>query len=283
MGKAAVIASEAPESGTGAALRALHVLEQLAGMEQPAGLPAIVGRTQLSKSKAYRALRALQDAGFVDHVGHGGYRLGTRSAALASLIGSRPAVVQAARPVLVQLANLASAGAALHLRSGDHRVLVLGVVSAKAPADATVPRVPVGERAPLTSGCGGTAILAYLPPAEADSVIRARQRREPRPSRASLARIRAAGYAVSFSANHPGLNGIGAPLLDPIDAFPLGSIAIAGRDEQLPEDALHRLSDPLIAACARLAPRLAKVLGPNSSERRATLDVTIQDAHRGGA
>ena len=174
MSVSAVTERQAGDPGALAALRALQVLEHLAGMEQPASLPAVASRAHLSKSKAYRALRALQDAGFVDHVGRGGYRVGGRSTALASLIGSRPAVLQRARPVLIQLADLACAGAALSLRSGAHRVIVMGVVSSKALSGATPSPVPVGERAPLTSGCGGTAILAHLSQAEADAVISSR-------------------------------------------------------------------------------------------------------------
>lgn len=86
-------------------LRALRVLEALAGMQQPASLPAIVLATGLSRTKAYRALRVLQDNGFIDHLGHGGYRLGSRSVALASLIGPRPALLRCAYPLLRRLAR----------------------------------------------------------------------------------------------------------------------------------------------------------------------------------
>ena len=253
-------------------LRALHVLETLASMPQPASLPAIAERAQLPRSMAYRTLRSLQDRGFIEHAGHGGYRIGSRSVALASLIGPRPALLQRARPVLQRLAVLAS-GAALHLRSGSHRVLVLGV----AANNGVPPEITVGERAPLTSGCSGTSILAHLTPAEIAEITAAGLPGEPRPSPAFLASIRADGYALSFSANHPGLNGIAAPVLDPTNNYPLGSIAIAGADARLQELALRRLSGPLRVACADLAPHLAKLLGPNSSASYAALDVTIQD------
>lgn len=255
-------------------LRALRVLEALAGMEQPAGLLAIAATTNLTKSKAYRALRSLQDQGFVDHVGHRGYRLGSRSVALATLIRPRPIVLRTAGPILGRLAAMAAESASLNLRSGAHRVLVLGVVSHDRALHGSM---RVGERAPLTSGCSGLAILDHLPPAEADEAVKSRPRREKRPTAARLAQIRDDGYALSFSDNHPDLNGIGAPLLDPADGYPLGSVSVAGSPGRLPECALRRLSEPLRMACAELAPQLARVLGPNASERLASLDVTIQD------
>jgi IclR family transcriptional regulator, acetate operon repressor len=57
----------------------------------------------------------------------------------------------------------------------------------------------------------------------------------------------------------------------------LGSVAIAGLDSRLPEDTLVQLAVPLHATCAELSPRLAAVLGPNSSMRLDSLDVTIED------
>ncbi len=263
--------SEQPDS----ALRAMRVLEALAGMEQPAGLLTIAAAVNLSKTRAYRVLRSLQDHGYVDHADRNGYRIGSRSLALASLIGPRPALLQRARPVLAKLVGVASESATLHLRSGAHRVLVLGV---EARNNVLHRSVMVGERAPLTSGCSGTTILAHLPSSEADEIIKVHTKSKQRPALAALLhQIRDDGFALSFSSNHVGLNGIAAPLLDPEDGYPLGSVAIAGAEQRLPEAALRRLARPLSAACAELAPRLATVLGPNSSVRLESLDVTIQD------
>ena len=255
--------------------RPLLVLETLAAMEQPASLLAIASAVGLSKAGAYRVLRALQDEGYVDHAGRRGYRIGSRSIALASLVGPRPALLQRARPVLSRLAAMAQATATMHLRSGEHRVLVLGTEQA---TKLQTRRIHIGERAPLTSGCSGRVILAHLPTEEAGAVVAEHTSGR---SRAKLEReldiIRTEGYALSFSENRPSFNGIGAALLDLDTGYPLGSIAIAGPDEQLPERALRTLAAPLIAACDGLAPHFSALLGPNSSARREALDVTIQD------
>ena len=262
------MATETPEDGH---IRALRVLETLAGLQQPATLPTIADKAQLSRTKAYRALRGLQEHGFIDHLGHSGYRIGSRAVALATLIGPRPAFLRIARPVLAKLAVRSAETVTLHLRSGAHRVLVL---AAEPPSNPQRGLPTIGERSPLTSGCVGHAILAFLPEDEARQVT-------PGPARrglpALLANVRATGYALSFSDNHVDMNGVAAPLLDPVDGTALGSIAIAGTDQRLPEKALVRLATPLRAACADLAPRLATVLGPNSSMRLDSLDVTIHD------
>lgn len=270
--------ADAPTGGHGAPamdgiVRALQILEVLAGLEQPAGLPAIAAGAHLTRTKTYRALRALEEQRFVDHIGHSGYRLGARSVALAALIGLRPALLRAARPILNRLAAAADEITSLHLRSGDHRVLVLAAEPRRA-----YPRsgATVGERAPLTSGCSGTAILAYLPSAELTVIADSLPRREQRQTVGHLARIRADGYATSFSDNHPGTNGIAAALRDPSDGYPLGSIAVAGSEARLPAEALRQLARPLLASCRELAPQLARELGPNSAQRLTALNVTIQ-------
>ncbi|MFB6552469.1 IclR family transcriptional regulator [Streptomyces sp. NPDC056405] len=255
-------------------VRALHVLESLAAMRQPAGLLAIAAATGLSKSKAYRALRALQNDGFVDRAGRDGYRIGIRGIGLATLIGPRPALLQRARPVINRLAALSSETVTLHLRSGAHRVLVLGSDTSDWERRQAV---RIGERAPLTTGCSGTVILAWLPDDEARKVIDGRPVHQQRPTAVGLARIRADGFAISRSANHRGINGVAAPLIDPADGAPLGSVVIAGPEHRLPDDTLFRLARPLMAACGELAPALATVLGPNSSVREETLNVAVQD------
>lgn len=256
-------------------VRALQVLETLAGLQQPAALPTIAEHANLSRSKAYRILRGLQEHGFVDHVGRSGYRVGSRAVALATLIGPRPAMLKMAFPVLIRLAVLASETVTLHLRSGAHRVLVLSAEPPHNPGHLTA---TIGERSPLTSGCSGRAILAFLPESEAGEIISAHTPEAAgRGMPAQLAGIREQGYALSFGDNHPGVSAIAAPLLDPADAAALGSVVIAGLDQRLPEEALVRLAVPLHAAVAELGPRLATVLGPNSSMRLDSLDVTSQD------
>ncbi len=263
-------------TGTGpdGAVRALHVLEILAGMQQPALLDAVAARTGLTKMKAYRVLRALEQDGYVDHAGRSGYRVGSRSLSLATLIGPHPALLKRARPVLNRLAETARETATLHLRSGAHRVLVLGAE----PVNWDLRHVVrLGERAPLTTGCSGTVILAHLPAAEAGTLLAARPRGEHRPDADALDRIRTDGYALSRNANHAGVAGVAAALLEPDDGYPLGSLAIAGPDHRLPDRALQQLAGPLTAAARELAPQLAAILGPHASVRQDALDVTIQD------
>jgi DNA-binding IclR family transcriptional regulator len=245
-------------------LRGLEVLEALAGMRQPASLAAVARRAGLSQSQAFRALQALERDGYLDHLGRSGYRIGSRSIALSTLIGPRPALLRAVYPVLARLAATTREAAVLHLRSGADRVLVLGVPASSGPIHD--PLGVLGERSPLAVGSSGRVILAQLP----DDEVAALDRRGA--LRARIERIRELGYETSHGENHPGINGISAPLLAD-EGTVLGSITVAGPADRLPEPAISELAGPLTAACRELSPSLAAILGPQPGAALEALDL----------
>ena len=249
------------------ALRGLQVLEALAGMRQPAPLRQITDRVGLSESQTFRILQELERDGYLDHLGRSGYRLASRSVALATLIGPRPAMLRAVYPVISRLALTTGEAVVLHLRSGAHRVLVLGVPAPSGPiAD---PAGLLGERSPLIAGASGRIILAYLPEAELSTVDLAGITAD------QLEAIRERGYEISYGENHPGVNGISAPLLAyPMDVRTvLGSITVAGPAGRLGSGDFSRVLNPLLGACRELAPRLASILGPDPGAVISALDL----------
>jgi DNA-binding IclR family transcriptional regulator len=246
-----------------ASIRGLLVLETLAGMRQPAALSAIAERCGLSQSQTYRVLDMLEQVDYVDHLGRSGYRLGPRSVALGALVGPRPVVVRAVQPTLARLTRTTGEAAVLHLRTGDTRVLVLGL---SAPAGSLHdPTAVLGERSPLDVGASGRVILAYLPESQLAAV-------GVRVDRPWLARIRERGYDISYGENHPNINGVSGPLLT-TDDHALGSITVAGPADRLTEATIPRLAGPLLAACRELSPVVAHLLGPDPGPVLESLDV----------
>ncbi|MEC3974476.1 IclR family transcriptional regulator [Amycolatopsis sp. H20-H5] len=260
-------------SGAAGVLRGLEILESLAGLEQPATLTRIASRSGLNEAATYRALRRLEAEGYVDHAPRVGYRLGSRSIALAVLVGPDPPLLRATHPVVTRLVTTTGHSAAMHLRSGGHRVLTVGIPS---PSHPLRDQVVLGERAPLTSGSSGLAILAHLPPEEAQTVLSTRPAAERRPSDQELERIRRDGYSVSRSQNHAFMTGISAPLLDPDSGTALGSLSIASRSDQAGATELADLAPILLSACAELGPRLAALIGPGAARSRRGLDVVVR-------
>ncbi|WP_201776928.1 IclR family transcriptional regulator [Streptacidiphilus anmyonensis] len=253
------------------ALRGLQMLEALAGMRQPAPLRAVAERVGLSQSQTFRVLQELERGGYLEHLGRSGYRLAGRSVALATLIGPRPAVLRAVHPAVSRLAHITGEAVVVHLRSGSARVLVLGVPAPSGPI--AEPAGVLGERSPLAVGSSGRIILAYLPERELASIDLVGT------TPAQLAAIRERGYETSFGENHPGVNGVSAPLLAyrdenvPEEPTTLGAITVAGPASRLTEAAFPRVLKPLLAACRDLSPRLAAVLGPYPGETVDQLDL----------
>lgn len=255
------------------ALRGLQVLEALAGMRQPTPLPAVAGRVGLSESQTFRILRQLEHAGYLEHLGHSGYRLAGRSVALATLIGPRPALLRAIYLVITRLAHTTGEAVVLHLRSGTTRVLVLGVPAPSGPI--LDPAGLQGERTPLITGASGRVILAYLPPAELATMDLGGITPE------QLTAIRDLGYETSRGENHPGINGVSAPLLaypagvrgDDGQPIALGSVTIAGPQKRFTASHLSHVRTPLLGACRDLAPRLAAILGPDQGTTIRALDL----------
>jgi len=242
-------------------LRGLEVVEALAGMRQPASLREIAARVGVSEAQTFRLLRALEQAHYVDHLGRSGYRIGSRSVALGTIIGPRPAFLRAVQPAIGRLAARTREGVVVHLRTGDYRVLVLGIPGSSAPtADAGG---ALGERSRLGVGASGRVILAYLPAAERGTA---------HPSARLLTAIRDRGYEMSFGENHPGINGISGPLLT-TEGKALGSVTIAGPATRLTEAAMVRLSGALLATCRELSPTMASLLGPEPGATVAALDL----------
>jgi DNA-binding IclR family transcriptional regulator len=252
------------------ALRGLQMLETLAGMRQPATLREVAVRAGLSESYAFRILQALENEGYLHHLGRSGYRLGSRALALATVIGPRPAMLRLMHPIVARLAAVSGEAAVVHLRAGHFRVLVLAVPARSGPL--LDPAGVLGERSPLATGASGRIILAHLPETELAGVDLNGVTPE------QLAAIRAQGYETSYGENHPGITGISVPLLaatdDPtIRPIVLGSMTIAGASKRLPTQAVARLVGPLLGACRDLSPRLAALLGPNPGATIDALDL----------
>ncbi|MFF4315730.1 IclR family transcriptional regulator [Streptomyces sp. 900105755] len=268
-------------AGASTALRGLQVLEALSGMRQPVPLRAVADRVGLSQSQTFRVLQELERAGYLDHLGRSGYRLAGRSVALATLIGPRPALLRAVQPVVSRLAHLTGEAVVLHLRTGDTRVLVLGVPAPSGPI--LDPAGVIGERSPLAVGSSGRIILAHLPEPELATMDLGGI------TGAQLAAIRERGYETSRGENHPGINGVSAPLLarrtatastaagqqaaEPDGQTALGAITVAGPSIRLVEDDFPRVVAPLLAACRDLSLRLAAILGPNPGHTVQALDL----------
>lgn len=228
------------ERSDGAVTRALRVLEAVApGARMLADIAEAAGVT---RTNAHRILGVLADAGYVEPVGGGSYRLAPRSAALAAALSV--AAPRGVEQVLRALSEKAGATVHMALRSGTRAVYVHKIDNPGPVRMAS----SVGMHIPLHCTAIGKAILARLADDELHELIAktglpARTPNTlttPRALVADLAEVRERGYAVDDEENEPSIRCMAMALVR--DGIPRGGISISTITYTTPRDQLltHR-------------------------------------------
>ena len=248
--------------GAETARRAGRLLEIVATAGGPASLEWIGAQAGLSKSTAYRLLRALQDEGWLERTGRAGYQVGRRLIRLAAAIDPGRDLAERARPWLESLASLTSETATLAVRDGNWALVAAG---AESTAYALRQAVQIGHRTPLARGCSGLAILAWLPGPEHGQIARelAAGSHIPAADVAGLdGRLRAIvrdGFVRSFEENHPGVAAVAAPVFLGTGGPVAGSLIVGGPVGRFTPDAIERAIPDLVQVCAEFSASLAEI------------------------
>ncbi len=210
----------------------------------PAPLRSLATAAGLNKVTAFRILGTLVQEGFVRRPpGSQLYDLGPEMTVLATSLAGRVNLRAAAAPALARLAALSGDTAVLSIRSGGEAVCI----------DRQTGDFPIqsnylhpGTRRPLGVGAGASALLAALPPPEAEGFLRALTDRLTGYPRLTLADVRShfnlackRGYAVVVDQIVERLGGIAvairAPQGEPLGAFSILALSerITGREDEL--------------------------------------------------
>jgi IclR family acetate operon transcriptional repressor len=232
------------ERGTQAVHRALRMLESFANDRPELSLSELAEAAHLTLPTAHRIARTLHARGFLVQTDpERSYSLGPAVMRLARtlLLSAAPHnLVRLVQPHLERLRDETEETAALHCTVDDQRICVSEVPSAHAMRMAN----GVGNLYPLHSGAAGKAILARLPPADADAILRehpdaARLRRE-------LARIRRQGYALSMGETVPSAAAIAATIRGP-EGRVVGAVSLAGPIERWTRDKMVAAAPLLVS------------------------------------
>ena len=259
------------EPSAGGVSRAFGLL-RLLGEAGPGGirLTEIAARAGLPRPSVHRMLRTLAAEGVVAFdVRSKRYTLGLALFVLVAQAGDTLGLRDLARPTLLRLT--ASLGETLFLlvHNGYDAICVERTAG---PLPIRSFTGDIGGRVPLGIGQGSVAILAFLPPAERDEVIRhnlPRMRDIGGPDeaslRAELAQVRRDGHCGGAAGLIPGMAGLGAPILDQ-DGRAVAAISIGTTTDRLTPDRAAVIADML----KREAAGIAQGLNPfDPSLRRA--------------
>jgi DNA-binding IclR family transcriptional regulator len=196
--------------------RGLTILDVLSDGSPELGVTELALRLGVHKSTVFRLLSTLQGHDLVEQNSETEkYRLGYGLVRLSGAVVAEMDLVRAARPLLRELAQLASETVNLAIRQGDEIVQIEQVT----PPQQLVSVNWVGKQVPLHCTSNGKVVLAFMAPAERERILgRPLQRFTPRTIvdarllERQLGRVREDGYAFTLEELEIGLNAVAAPV-----------------------------------------------------------------------
>lgn len=183
------------------------------------GVTELAQRLELPRSTTHRLLNLCRAQGFIDTDGRGQYGPGMALYRLAGRLSVQMPLRRIALPLLTEFTQ--QFGEVSLLTVVDRSALKTFFAAKAEPSAPMRYVIETNTLAPLGWGATGRAILAYMTDAEIAEVIR---RAEPSPGsgqsldakelRASLARIRAEGYAITQRQRTSEGTGVAVPFFD---------------------------------------------------------------------
>ena len=236
----------------------LRALAEAGG--EGAKLIRIAEATGLTQATVHRLLKALAAEGMVEQDERSRiYRLGIDFFALAARAGNPSTLRDLCRPVLQRLSAMLGDTVFLLVRAGFD-ALCLDRSEGLFPIRSHTG--DIGGRVPLGVGQGALVILAFLPEAEREEVIRFNVPRlvgqgvmDEVYLRSEMAKVRAAGYATRRDFILPGMGGAAVPILDR-EGRAVAALSIGTISERLGEDRLPTVIEILKREADAIGPRI---------------------------
>jgi DNA-binding IclR family transcriptional regulator len=237
--------------------KALDLLDLFTHLQPQMGLSQIARAAGLNKATCHRLLTEMDSRGLVEQVGPAReYRLGPAVLRLAALREAAVPTRDAAMPVLRRLAEATGETAHLsHLVAGRLQTLAFAY-SARHGMKVTMEDA---DFLPFHATASGSAVLAFLPQAEADRILAA----GPLPDavRARMNECRTRGWTQTLSTFEKDVQGIAVPLFD-ANAACGGALAVAAAAPRMTPD-LHAI---IVAELTRAGAEITALRGGRPPE-----------------
>jgi DNA-binding IclR family transcriptional regulator len=220
-----------PQGSLSTLVRGLRILEFVVRSKSLVRLRDVVEAFELDRSAALRFLRTLEAEGYVSkHEAMKGYSFGPKFLSLPRLPSAVDHVLDAARPVLAELAKATGQMAHLGILHNRQAILV-EVIASNAPVAV---KQAVGDLESLYSSAVGKAIYAFLPEAErralAPHIEFIKHTKNTLTDLSSLeaeaVEIRRTGIAFDRNEGNDQITCIGAPIID-VTGRPCAAIGIS--------------------------------------------------------
>jgi DNA-binding IclR family transcriptional regulator len=249
---------------------ALDIIECLNLETKSYGASELAHKLGINRTRVFRILKTLESRGYVDYDPHTqAYRLGVKFLQIGENVRERLDLRREAEPVLVELARQTGDSAHLLILRGEHAI----TLDRRQGENRLQVASPIGQSLPLYAGASPKILLAFLPEAERERIIRSAEFESFTENtitnaddlRRCLETIRREGYTVDEEDFERGVYAIGAPVRDGTGRV------IAGISITTPETRYSSARrQELIALVVSAAQRLSEKLGYQAVLQRAT-------------
>ena len=243
--------------------RALEILRVLGESESDRSLAELCATLKLHKSTVHRLMMVLESHRLVEkHPDTGRYHLGLRLFELGSKAISVLNLRERSRPFLDQV--LSATQETVHLCILDEgEILYLEKLE---PQRSVRLASRAGRRVPAYCTSVGKAILAELPEAEVDAIIRRSGLKQITPNtittpaafKEELRKIRAKGYSIDDEENEEGVRCVGA-VVRGYSGRPAAAISVSGPAFRVSKANIAEIAKPVMQAAAALSRELGYV------------------------
>ncbi|NOZ27074.1 MAG: IclR family transcriptional regulator [Chloroflexi bacterium] len=240
---------------------ALVVLDTFLEADRPTqGISEISEKLGLNKSRVFRILNTLEQHGFVERDPETKrYRLGVRLITFGEAVRRHLDVVQAADPILDELAE--RTGETIYLGVADGHEAVC--VAQRESRYGVRLYAEIGRRVPLHVGGVPKVLLAHMPPEKRSRVLhngplpRITEHTITDPDRLEkiLEGIRQRGYAVEADDLDLGAHSVAAPVRDYAGRV-VAAVSIAGPSQRFTPDRIQEFIQLICHAADRISARL---------------------------
>jgi DNA-binding IclR family transcriptional regulator len=255
------------------AAKALAVLECLALADSPLTAQAVGEGCGISRPTAYRLLRTLMECGFVETVGDGQYRLGTKILRLSRHVLDRLEVPSLAKPILRRLREQTGEMSLAAILEKDG----LFYIAKYETTHAVRMDSRVGTSGHLHSTALGKAILAFLSADEQTTLLQNLPLPRVTPKtitsqarlRTHLAEVRRQGFAIEDEENEPEIRSIAAPVFNHMGEV-VGAVGTSGPAYRLDLGRLNRIAVFVVEAAEAVSAALGFVRTEQGRSRSGT-------------
>lgn len=253
--------SNSPVQGAQVVSRIAGLLRLVGRSAEGLPLSALVVESGLTRPTVHRLLSSLASEGLLDHdPGSGNWVLGPEMLLMGSVAAARFPLEDIARPSLRRLAGATGESAFFSIRRGPETVCLLRE-EGSFPVRSFV--LHEGVRFPLGVASAGTAIMAFLPEAEQEELLRGWAEHAgafagahtEEVVRANLARTRQDGYSVNPGLVLEGSWGMGAAVFDG-SGKPAWALSLTGIEPRFRPDRQEELGSLLMAEAHRITQQL---------------------------